>query len=75
MIIVFRFDKGRWIRFVLKLFLVFLWTVLRRLISKNFVATIWETKNESKRWIKKCLNISKELSKLREKMWILEYFD
>lgn len=75
MIIVFRFDKGRWIPFVLKLFLVFLWTVLRRLISKNFVATIWETKNESKRWIKKCLNISKELSKLREKMWILEYFD
>lgn len=75
MIIVFRFDKGRWIRFVLKLFLVFLWTVLRRLISKNFVATIWETKNESKRWIKKCLNISKELSKLREKMWILEYFN
>lgn len=75
MIIVFRFDKGRWIPFVLKLFLVFLWTVLRRLISKNFVATIWETKNESKRWIKKCLNISKELSKLREKMWILEYFN
>lgn len=75
MIIVFRFDKGRWIPFVLKLFLVFLWTVLRRLISKNFVATIWEMKNESKRWIKKCLNISKELSKLREKMWILEYFN